>query len=246
MSDFQGASVLVTGGSRGIGREIALRFADEGAARVAIGYLRNDAAAKTAADELRARGAEPVLVRGSVASEKVAAQVADLGPLNALVHSAATGVIRPALETEDKHWDWTLAANARALLSLARAAAPSMPEGAAIVGLSSLGSFRVLENYVLVGTSKAAMEAVVRYLGVELAARGIRVNAVSAGVVETEALEFFPNKEEMLRAARDRTPAGRMVEPADVADAVLFLCGPRSKMVCGHTLIVDGGFSLPA
>jgi enoyl-[acyl-carrier protein] reductase III len=246
VSEFGGASVLVTGGSRGIGRELALRFADEGAARVAIGYFRSDSAADAVAAELRTRGAEPVLVRGNVASPKVAEQVAALGPLDVLVHNAATGVIRPALETEDKHWDWTLATNARALLSLARAAAPQMSSGAAIVGLSSLGSFRVLDNYVLVGTSKAALESVVRYLGVELAPRGIRVNAVSAGVVETEALEFFPNKEEMLEAARGRTPAGRMVEPADVADAVLFLASVRAKMIVGQTLIVDGGFSLPA
>ena len=246
MSEFGGASVLVTGGSRGIGRELALRFADEGAARVAIGYFRSDSAAEAVAAELRARGAEPVLVRGNIASPRVAEQVAALGPLDVLVHNAATGVIRPALETEDKHWDWTLATNARALLSLVRAAAPQMSSGAAIVGLSSLGSFRVLDNYVLVGTSKAALESVVRYLGVELAPRGIRVNAVSAGVVETEALEFFPNKEEMLEAARGRTPAGRMVEPGDVADAVLFLASARAKMIVGQTLIVDGGFSLPA
>jgi enoyl-[acyl-carrier protein] reductase III len=243
---LEGASVFVTGGSRGIGREIALRFADEGAKRVAIGYLRNDKAAEGVAEELRSRGAEPVLVRGNVSSSKVAEQVADLGPLDALVHSAATGVIRPALETEDKHWDWTLNANARALLSLTRAAAPSMPEGSAIVAISSLGSFRVLENYVLVGTSKAALESVVRYLGVELAPRGIRVNAVSGGVVDTDALEHFPNREEMLRAANSRTPAGRMVEPRDIADAVMFLSGPNSAMICGQTIIVDGGFSLPA
>src|SRR5438874_2889718 len=243
---FDGASVLVTGGSRGIGREIALRFADEGAKRVAIGYLRNDRAAEAVADELRARGAEPVLVRGNVASERVAAEVAELGPLDALVHSAATGVVRPALETEDKHWDWTLAANARAFLALARAAAPSMPRGSALVAISSLGSVRVLENYALVGSSKAALESVVRYLGVELAPMGIRVNAVSGIVVETGALEFFPNKEQMLHDARTRTPAGRMVEPRDIADAVLFLCGPQSQMICGQTLVVDGGFSLPA
>ena len=243
---FHGASVLVTGGSRGIGREIALRFADEGAAKVAIGYRNNDAAAESVAGELRERGAEPALVRGSVASEAVAGEVAALGPLDVLVHSAASGVSRPALETSDKHWDWTLNANARALLSLTRAAAPSMPRGSAIVAISSLGSTRVLENYVLVGTSKAALESVVRYLGVELAPQGIRVNAVSGGIVETEALEAFPNRDEMLRMARERTPAGRMVEPRDIADAVLFLAGDRAQMICGQTLIVDGGFSLPA
>jgi enoyl-[acyl-carrier protein] reductase III len=243
---FDGKSVLVTGGSRGIGRETALRFAEEGAAKVAIGYLRNDRAAEETADELRARGTEPVLVRGNVASERVAREVAELGPLDVLVHNAATGVIRPALETEDKHWDWTLAANARALLSLTRAAAPAMPEGSSIVAISSLGAQRVLENYVLVGTSKAALEAVVRYLGVELAPRGIRVNAVSGGVVETGALEHFPNREEMLAAGRQRTPAGRMVEAGDIADAVLFLASPRASMIVGQTLVVDGGFSLPA
>jgi enoyl-[acyl-carrier protein] reductase III len=243
---FEGKSVLVTGGSRGIGRETALRFADDGAARVAIGYLRNDRAAEETADEIRKRGAEPVLVRGNVASERVARDVADLGPLDVLVHNAATWVIRPALETEDKHWDWTLAANARALLSLTRATAPAMLEGSAIVAVSSLGAQRVLENYVLVGTSKAALEAVVRYLGVELAPRGIRVNAVSGGVVETGALEHFPNREEMVRAAQERTPAGRMVEANDIADVVLFLASPQASMIVGQTLIVDGGFSLPA
>jgi enoyl-[acyl-carrier protein] reductase III len=155
-------------------------------------------------------------------------------------------VIKPALETEDKHWDWTLAANARALLSLARACVPEMEEGSSIVAVSSLGSTRVLENYVLVGTSKAALESVVRYLAVELAPRGIRVNAVSAGVVETEALDYFPNREQMLRAARERTPAGRMVEPNDVAGAVAYLCSPDAEMVCGQTLILDGGYSLLA
>jgi enoyl-[acyl-carrier protein] reductase III len=243
---YQGASVLVTGGSRGIGREVALRFADEGASRVAVGYLRNDRAAEAVAEELRERGSEPILVRGNVSSTRVADEVAALGRLDALVHSAATGVIRPALETEDKHWDWTLGANARALLSLARACAPDMKPGSSFVGVSSLGSIRVLENYVLVGTSKAALESVVRYLAVELAPRGIRVNAVSAGVVETEALEYFPNREQMLKAAQARTPAGRMVEPEDVAAAVTYLCSGDAEMVRGQTLIVDGGYSLLA
>ena len=246
MTSFEGASVLVTGASRGIGRAIARRFAELGARRVAIGYLRNDRAAEEAADELRKLGAEPLLLRGNVASERVAREAAELGPFDALVHNAATGVIRPALETEDKHWEWTFAANARALLSLARALVPSMPQGGAIVGISSLGSIRVLDNYTLVGASKAALEAVVRHLAVELAPRQIRVNAVSAGLVETEALEHFPNRDEMLAAARRRTPAGRMVEPDDVARAVTFLCSADAAMIVRHTLVVDGGYSLPA
>jgi enoyl-[acyl-carrier protein] reductase III len=184
-----------------------------------------------------------VLVRGNVASARIAEEVASLGALDVVVHAAATGVIRPALETEDRHWDWTLSANARALLSLARAAVPSMPSGSSIVGISSLGSVRVLENYALVGASKAALEALVRYLAVELAPRGIRVNAVSAGVVETGALDHFPNREAMLEMGL-RNPAGRMVTPEDVARCVTFLCSDEAEMVRGQTLVVDGGWSL--
>jgi enoyl-[acyl-carrier protein] reductase III len=235
-------NVFVTGGSRGIGRAIALRFAHDGAERIAIGYLRNDSAAEETAEELRAVGAEVTLVRGNVTSQRVLDEVAALGPLDVLVHNAATGVIRPALETEDKHWDWTMNANARALLQLARIAAPSMPDGSSIVALSSLGAERVLDNYVLVGTSKAALESLVRYLGVELAPR-IRVNAVSGGVVETGALEHFPNREEMLRAGA-ANPVGRLVTPDDIAGAVAFLCSKDADMIRGQTIVVDGGFSL--
>jgi enoyl-[acyl-carrier protein] reductase III len=241
----EGRSVLVTGGTRGIGKAIALRFAADGLKRITLGYLRNDSGAEAAADELRAAGAEPVLVRGNVASDRVIQELASHGPYAVVVHNAATGVIRPALETQDKHWDWTLNANARSLLSLARACAPDMEPGSSIVVLSSLGSTHVMQGYVLVGTSKAALESLVRYLAVELAPRGIRVNAVSAGVVETSALDYFPNRDEML-ATGARTPAGRLVEPEDVAGVVAYLCSPDAEMIRGQTLVVDGGYSLLA
>ena len=244
---FEGKSVLVTGGSRGIGKGIALRFAELGAARVAISYLRNDRAAEETAEELRGLGAEPVLLRGNLGDPEKVARIADeAGDVDVLVSNAASGVIRPTLETDEKHWDWTLNANARALLTLARHLVPRMRPGSSIVAITSGGSTHVLPNYVLVGTSKAALESLVRYLAAELAPRGIRVNAVSAGLVETGALGHFPNREEMLGHFRERTPAGRLVEPRDVADAVCFLASPEAGMIVGHTLVVDGGSSLLA
>ncbi len=237
-------SVLVTGGTRGIGKAIAHRLVADGATKAVLGYMRNHEAADAAAEELRATGAEVVLVGGNVADEKTIAELASHGPYRVIVSNAATGVVRPALETEDKHWDWTLNANARSLLALARACAPTMDEGGSIVAISSLGSQRVLPNYVLIGVSKAALETCVKYLGVELAPR-IRVNAVSGGVVDTEALDWFPNKEQMLKTVK-RTPVGRLVEPEDMAAVVSFLCSDDAKMICGQTLIVDGGYSLSA
>jgi enoyl-[acyl-carrier protein] reductase III len=235
-------NVFISGGSRGIGRAIALRLARDGAKRVAIGFFRSDSAAEETAADLRTLGAEPVLVRGNIGSQRVLDAVAALGPLDVLVHNAASGVSVGALEATEKHWDWTMNTNARALLRLAQVAAPQMPAGSSIVAISSLGAQRVLDNYTLVGTSKAALEALVRYLAVELAPR-IRVNAVSGGVVETDALEHFPNREEML-AAGAANPAGRIVEPGDIAGAVAFLVSADAKMVRGQTLVVDGGFSL--
>jgi enoyl-[acyl-carrier protein] reductase III len=245
-ASLRAGTVFVSGGSRGIGKAIALRLAREGAERVAIGYMRSDRAAKETAAELKEIGAEPLLLRGNIGSKRVLEQVTGLGSLSALVHNAATGVARPALETDTRHWDWTLNANARAFLQLAAAAVPQMAPGSSIVAISSLGSSRVLENYALVGTSKAALESLVRYLAVELAPRGIRVNAVSGGLVETGALEHFPNREQMLKMGRERTPAGRMVTAEDIAGVVAFLLSPEAEMIRGQTIVVDGGFSLPA
>ena len=241
---FEGKSILVTGGSRGIGKAISLRFAEQGARRIAVSYLRNDKAAEATAEEIRKLGADPVLLRGNLGDpDKTKALLAETGPLDVIVSNAATGVIRPFQDLDEKHWDWTLNANARALFTIAREAAPTMPAGSSIVAISSLGADRVLDDYMLVGVSKATLEALVRYLAVELAPQDIRVNAVSAGLVETGALDYFPNRGEMLRFYRERTPAGRLVEPEDVADAVCFLASPTAAMVRGQTLIIDGGYS---
>ncbi len=249
---LDGRLALITGGSRGIGRTIAVDLARRGA-DVAFTYLRNDDAAKETVALVEAEGRRAHAIRSRIDSAERCTALVDeaaaaLGGVDLLVSNAASGVIRPAMDVTEKHWDWTLNTNARAIVFLAQAAVPHMEArgGGAIIGMSSLGSFRVIENYTLVGVSKAALEAAIRYLAVELAPLGIRVNGVSGAVVETGALEHFPNRDEMLSSGRDRTPAGRMLEPQDLANAVAWLAGRESSMVIGQTLIVDGGFSLPA
>lgn len=245
-----GKVALVTGGSRGIGRAVALRLAREGV-HVAFNYLRRHEAARRTEEDLRALGVEALRVRAHLGEPEgvrtlVEAVRERFGRLDILVNNAASGVARPALDLEERHWEWTMAVNARAPWLLVKHAVDLMPPGARVVNISSLGSGRVLRNYFAVGVSKAALEALTRYLAVELAERGIAVNAVAGGLVETEALQAFPNREEMRALARTRTPAGRPVTPEDIAEAVLFLCGPGSEMVRGQVLVVDGGMSLLA
>ncbi|TDQ33745.1 enoyl-[acyl-carrier-protein] reductase FabL [Aureibacillus halotolerans] len=241
-------NALVTGGSRGIGRAIALQLANEGY-NVAINYARSKSAANEVVAEIEALGVKGIAIRANVGDrEKITALFETFDEhfdsLDVFVNNAASGVLRPIMELEEKHWDWTMDINAKALLFCAQEAAQRMKGKGHIVSLSSIGSIRYLENYTTVGVSKAALEALTRYLAVELASRGIIVNAVSGGAVDTEALTHFPNREELLEDARTNTPAGRMVQPEDLVGAVSFLLSPQADMIRGQTLIVDGGRSL--
>ena len=164
--------------------------------------------------------------------------------LDILVSNAATGVLKPVLEMSLKHWRWCLETNALALALLAQRAVPLMPAGGRIVAMSSLGANRAIPGYGFIGASKAALESLVRTLAQELGPRGIRVNAVSAGVVDTDALRFFPNREALLSSFAERAPAGTVLTAEDVAGAVYLLCLPEAAMVTGHTLVVDGGFCI--
>lgn len=256
MNRFQDKIVLVTGSGRGIGREIALRFASEGA-NLVVNFFRNRPPAEETVAEIQAMGREALLVRANVGDlddlEQLYREVEErFGGLDILVHNAASGYNRPALEQRPKGWDWTMNINARSLLFGAQHAVRLMQGrgGGAIVALSSLGSVRVMEEYVLVGTSKAAIEALVRYLGVELAPQNIRVNAVSPGVVLTDALDHFSTFREegqgLVATVQAQTPAGRLACPEDVADVVTYLCSPHAAMIIGQTIVVDGGYALLA
>ena len=244
---LKGKVALVTGGSRGIGKAIALELARQGA-DIAFNYLRNHKAAREAEEELQALGVRVCRVRAHLGeAESIRALFAEVerqfGRLDILVNNAASGVQRSALELEERHWDWTMDVNARGPWLCAKEAARLMREGGAIINLTSLGSQRVLPYYTAVGVSKAALEALTRYLAVELAPLGIVVNAVAGGVVETGALDHFPNREEMMSAGQ-QTPAGRMVTPEDIAGVVAFLCTEEASMIRGQVVVVDGGYSL--
>lgn len=243
-------TVLVTGGGRGIGRAIALRFAEAGA-RVFVNFFINREAAETTARDVELRGGaahlvqadlkEPADVRRMFAEVERAAEGLDV-----LVSNAASGVLRDALELSPKQWDWVLATNARPLLLCAQEAAKRMTAGGRIISLSSLGSGRVIPGYTAIGVSKAALEALTRYLAVELAPRGITVNALAAGAVETDVWKLLPDGAAALAAARARTPGGVLVSPEAVADVVFFLASPAAQAIQGQTLTVDGGYSLRA
>jgi enoyl-[acyl-carrier protein] reductase III len=244
---LEGKVALVTGGSRGIGRAITLRLASEGAS-VIINYFRNREAAEQTAQEVRNLGVESEIIRANVGDpEKIDAMFdvvkSKFGRLDILVNNAASGVARPALELDEQAWDWTMNINARAFLLCARRAAELMPQGGRMIAISSLGARLALPLYSAVGVSKAALEALTRYLAVELAPKGICVNAVAASAVDTEALKVYTSGGER-GDSWQTTPAGRMVKPEDVAGAVAFLCSDDALMIRGQTIIVDGGWSL--
>lgn len=250
---FEHKIVLVTGSGRGIGRAIALHFAHQGA-DIAVNFFRNRQPAENTVETIRALGRQAFAIKANVGELHGIDFLFDeleqrFGGLDIMVSNAASGYNRPAMQQKLKGWEWTMNINARSLLFAAQRAVPLMEKrgGGAIVSITSPGSTRVLPNYVVVGASKAALEALTRYLAVELAPKNIVVNAVSPGVVETDALKHFETMQQsgISDLIRANTPAGRMVTPQDVAEVTAFLCSPAAAMICGQVIVVDGGYTLP-
>jgi len=245
---LEGKLALVTGGGRGIGRAIALKLASQGADIIINFFRRRDTAEQTA-KEIEALGVKADVIRANVGDatkidEMFDAIASKYGRLDILVNNAASGVGRSVMDIDVKAWEWTMDINVRAALLCAQRAAKLMEgRGGKIVSLSSLGSFLVWPTYAVVGVSKAALEALTRYLAIELAPKGICVNAVAASFVETEALKFYFD-EAFKKHGMPATPAGRMVMPEDVANVVAFLCSEEAFMIRGQTIIIDGGLSL--
>jgi enoyl-[acyl-carrier protein] reductase III len=249
MMRFEGKRALITGSSRGIGRAIALRLAQEGA-DVIVNYVRKGAAAQEVVSAIEAMGRRAVAVRANVAEsegvQRLVEAATDFGGIDFLISNAATGVMEPILSVTEKHWQWTMGANAWGFLYLTQQFTPMLQArgGGRIVALTSLGSTRTMDHYGLVGTSKAALEALVRYCAVELAPMGIIVNAVSPGLTDTAAAHFLPDADNLLVEAARQTPTKQIPTVEDAANVVAFLCSDDARMIVGQTILVDGGLSL--
>lgn len=247
--DFEGKTVLITGGGRGIGKAVTLEFASRGA-DVVIGFFRNrDAAEMTCAEASDSHRVRAISVRGHLGSidridELFTTIEREFGRLDVFVANAGSGVNKPLADVDERAWSWTFDVNARSLFLGAARARKLMKPGASIIALSSGGSNVVLPGYGLVGASKAAIETLIRYMAVEFGPDGIRANVVSPGLVKTDALKSFANHELMLKKTVRNTPLGRLVAPSDVAHLIGFLASDDAQMITGQVFTVDGGCSL--
>ncbi len=245
--DLSGQHALVTGSSRGLGAVIARALAASGA-HVYLNFVRGHVQAEQTQAAIIAAGGRATLAPANLASpDDIRRLFADvIGPdLDILVHNAAIGSFKPASDVRANQWDLTMQVNARALLLCAQEAAARLEaRRGRIIAVSSLGSVRVVPAYGAIGVSKAALESMVRYLGVEFAPKGIKVNAVTAGLLDLPSVRQHPAFEAMAAASRAHSPLGELGSPDAVADVVLLLCSPLADGIAGQTIVVDGGASL--
>ena len=252
MIDLTGRVALVTGASRGIGKACALRLAEAGADTI-LNYVTSQTAATEVAEKIQAMGRRAAVVKADVGEqEDVAAMMefvaANFGQLDILVSNAATGGFRPLLATSVRNFEAAMKTNVLALIHLLQSAVRLLERAtgrAKVIALSSHGSHLALPMYGLIGSSKAALESLVRHFALELGGRGINVNVVQAGLVETDSTRRLPNSEAIFASRQARSLTGeRQLTPEDVADAVLYLASPLSDMIQGQTVIVDGGAAI--
>ena len=243
-----GKVALVTGGARGIGRATVLKLASAGC-DIAINYYNSHTEAAEVCDQVHSLGRQAIASQGSVSNPESVKEIFTIYSekferIDILISNAASGVLKPVMKMNLKHWRWCLETNALALVLLSQEAVKIMNNGGRIIALSSLGASRAIPEYGFIGASKAALESLVRSLAQEMGQQGIRINTVSAGVVDTDALSHFPNREMLLENFSLRNPTGISMLPEHVANAIYLLCLPEAEMINGQTLVVDGGFAI--
>lgn len=252
MIDLSGRVALVTGSSRGIGRACALRLAEAGA-DVIVNYVTAHAAALEVGQRISALGRRVAVVKADVSEQDDVRAMIDyiretFGQLDIVVSSAASGGFRPLLAATQRNFEAAMQTNVLALLYLVQAALPLLERGphrGKLIAISSHGSQMALPMYGLIGSSKAALESLVRHLTLEVGDRGVNVNVVKAGLVETDSTRRIPYAEQMFAGQVECTMVGQRVLTAeDVANAVTFLASPMADMIQGETLTVDGGAAI--
>jgi enoyl-[acyl-carrier protein] reductase III len=246
--ELKGKVAFVSGGTKGIGRCVAEKLAQQGA-HVVVNYFRSRQAANETVEQIKSYGVDSYAHRANMGNHDQLPAIFEgikerFGKLDILISNAALGLFTSMIDIDDKAWDLSMHTNARAFLNSVQLASPIMPDHSRIVTLSSLGSIRYIPGYASIGVSKAAIENMVKYMAIELAARHITVNCVSGGFIDTSALKSFPNYQKMLDEVSERTPFKRVGRPEEIADVVVFLAGPKATWITGQTVIVDGGYSL--
>jgi 7-alpha-hydroxysteroid dehydrogenase len=251
---LQGKTLVISGGTRGIGRAIVLAFAKEGI-NVAFTYNSNGELATQQALELEKEfgikaKAYPLNILQPEEYKTVFEAIdkdfdrVDFFISNAIISGrAVVGGYTKFMKLKPKGINNIFTATVNAFVVGAQEAAKRMEKvgGGSIISLSSTGNLVYIENYSGHGTCKAAVEAMVRYAATELGEKGIRVNAVSGGPIETDALRAFTNYEEVKDKTAELSPLNRMGKPEDMAGACVFLCSEKSSWITGHTLVIDGG-----
>ncbi len=249
MIDLSGKVALVTGSSRGMGRAARCAWPRPGA-DIVVNYVTSRTAAIETAQAIMSLGRRVHVIKADVSEEDDVRSMLEyitreIGQLDIVVSNAATGGFRPLLAANQRHFQATFHTNVLALLYLVQASLPLLEKSQGrgkVVALSSHGSDMALPWYGLIGSSKAALESMVRHLTLEIGDRGVNINVVKAGLVETDSTRRIPNSDEMFRHRKDKTMTGdRMLTVDDVANAVVFLASSLADLVQGETLTVDGG-----
>jgi enoyl-[acyl-carrier protein] reductase III len=239
--DIREKKVLVTGGTRGLGLSISFHLASQGA-HVIAGYLQNDEAAEASRKEAISKGYSYEVVKASL----MVSSASRWGRLDVLVHNAATGVHKPLEALTQRHFSIVWQVNVGAFFELATKLRHLMPSGSRVIAISSEGARKAVLNYGPVGSSKAALEALCRQMAVEWAPSGTNVNLVAPGLLETDTLKVWEDRDFRVRQEVDSIPINRLVRLEEVARVVHFLASSASEAIVGQTILVDGGKSIAA